>query len=64
MFDCILLDYNLQTECGLGVLDVLKSKCDAPPPVVMLTGNENLPDEANPAACGAACRARKGNGTA
>ena len=39
--DCVLLDYNLQTENGLSVLDAMHARFSHPPPVVMLTGTES-----------------------
>ncbi len=40
-FDCVLLDYHLQSESGLGVHESMLSKFERPPPVVILTGTEN-----------------------
>jgi DNA-binding response OmpR family regulator len=36
--DCIVLDYNLGGETGLGINQQLKEALQDPPPVVMLTG--------------------------
>ena len=36
--DCIVLDYNLGEETGLGIYQQLKEALQDPPPVVMLTG--------------------------
>jgi DNA-binding response OmpR family regulator len=36
--DCIVLDYNLGGETGLGINQQLKEALQDPPPVAMLTG--------------------------